>query len=255
VTIRAGSLLVVALLVAACATGGSSVTPDGRDFLSTSVTEDGVERPLVAGTQIRLGFADGRISASAGCNTMGGSYRIDGGLLVVGDLSMTEMGCDPDRHAQDDWLAAFLAARPAIRLGANELALDGGGTSIRLLDREIADPDLPLAGTLWTVDSIIAGDAVSSVPAGVVATIRFTGDGQASIATGCNDGGARVEIAAGTLRFNQITVTEKFCEGPAGEMETAVLAVVQAGIPVAYEIEARSLTLMAGTNGLGLKGG
>jgi heat shock protein HslJ len=231
------------------------VTLDSRDFLSTSVMEDGVERPLVAGTQIRLGFADDRLSASAGCNSMGGTYRLDGSLLVVDGLAMTEMGCDPERHAQDDWLSAFLGARPSVRLSGNELALEGGGTIIRLLDREVADPDLPLAGTLWTVDSIISGDAVSSVPAGVVATIRFAGDGQVAIDTGCNDGSAVIEVAAGTLRFSQVVVTEKFCDGPAGEMEQAVLAVVQAGVPVTYEISARSLTLMAGASGLGLKGG
>jgi heat shock protein HslJ len=219
------------------------------------VTEGGADRPLVNGTRIRIGFEDGRMSASAGCNTMGGSYRIDGGLLVLDGLAMTEMGCDPDRHAQDDWLATFLGARPAVRLAGNELALEGGGTIIRLLDREVADPDLPLSGTLWTVDSIITGDAVSSVPAGVVATLRFTGDGQVAIQTGCNQGGGRVTVENGTLRFSDLVMTEMACAGPAGAMEHAVLAVVQGAVPVSYEIEARSLTLMAGANGLGLQGG
>jgi heat shock protein HslJ len=256
VTIRAGLCALLAILLAACAAAGPTATLEGRAFLSTSVTDGGAERPLVAGTQIRLGFADGRISASAGCNTMGGVYRVDGGALVLPDgLATTEMGCDPPRHAQDDWLSAFLAARPALRLADSELALEGGGTVIRLLDREVADPDLPLVGTLWTIDSIITGDAVSSVPAGAVATIRLLGDGRAEIQTGCNTGGARVEIGEGTLRFADIVVTEMACAGAAGQLEQAVFAVLQPGAVVSYRIEARSLTLMAGANGLGLQGG
>jgi heat shock protein HslJ len=247
--------LTLALVAAGCILGGSPVSVDGHDFLSTAVTQGGVARPLVDGTRIRIGFADGRISASAGCNSMGGSYRVDGGLLVLdGGLAMTEMGCDPPRHAQDDWLAAFLASRPALRLSGNELALEGGGTVIRLLDREVADPDLPLVGTLWTVDSIITGDAVSSVPDGVVATLRFTGDGQVAIQTGCNQGGGRAAADATTIRFNEIVVTEMACGGPEGAMEAAVFAVVQTAAPVSYEIEAGRLTLIVGANGLGLQG-
>jgi heat shock protein HslJ len=247
--------LTLALVAAGCILGGSPVSVDGHDFLSTAVTQGGVARPLVDGTRIRIGFADGRISASAGCNSMGGSYRVDGGLLVLdGGLAMTEMGCDPPRHAQDDWLAAFLASRPALRLADNELALEAGGTVVRLLDREVADPDLPLVGTLWTVDSIITGDAVSSVPDGVVATLRFTGDGQVAIQTGCNQGGGRAAADATTIRFNEIVVTEMACGGPEGAMEAAVFAVVQTAAPVSYEIEAGRLTLIVGANGLGLQG-
>jgi len=253
-TLRLIAALLLALL-AACSAGSPGTSLEGRAFLSTSITENGVDRPLVAGTQIRIGFADGRLSASAGCNTMGGAYRIDGGLLVLDGLAMTEMGCDPDRHAQDDWLAGFLGARPTVRLSGNELALEGGGTIIRLLDREVADPDLPLTGTLWTIDSIITGDAVSSVPAGAVATLRFMGDGQVAIQTGCNQGGGRVTVENGTLRFSDLVMTDMACDGPAGELERSVLAVVQTAVPVSYEIEARSLTLMAGANGLGLQGG
>lgn len=256
VRMRVAIALVSAAVVAACATAGPATSLDRRSFLSTAVTENDAPRQLVDGTRIAIRFADGRISASAGCNSMGGPYRIDGGLLVIPDgLATTEMGCDAPRHAQDDWLAAFIASRPAVRLADSELALEGGGTVIRLLDREVADPDLPLAGTLWTVDSIITGDAVSSVPDGVVATLRFTGDGQVAIQTGCNEGGGRAAADATTIRFNEIVVTEMACAGPAGAMEIAVFAVVQTAAPVSYEIDAGTLTLLAGANGLILKGG
>ncbi len=102
-------ILALGVTVTACGrgvgagAGSGGDWPAGRRFQSTAVTEAGKDRPLVAGTRIDLSFFDdGRLSAQAGCNTIGGSGRIDGDRLVLGDgLSMTEMGCDGPRHSQD----------------------------------------------------------------------------------------------------------------------------------------------------------
>ncbi len=82
------------------------------------MTENGQPKPLVAGTRITLNFvADGhRLGAQAGCNQMGGPASFEGGHLVVDDLATTEMGCDPPRHAQDEWLARFLTSRPMAKV-------------------------------------------------------------------------------------------------------------------------------------------
>jgi heat shock protein HslJ len=251
-TIFARLLLVVPLVLAGC-TSAAAVPLDGRAFLSTATTSDGQPLTLVPGTRIRLGFSDGRVSASAGCNTIGGSYSIADGRLVVGDLSTTEMGCDPDRHAQDEWLAAFLGSRPVVTLSGSDLELASPGGSITLLDREVADPDLPLVGPTWTVVSVISGDAVSSVPEQVVATFIFQADGQVGFNTGCNAGGGRFSATADALRFSDTVMTLRACESPAGEMEAAVLRVLQTET-VSYRIEAGTLELMAGASGLQLSG-
>jgi len=252
-TIFARLLLVAPLVLAGCTTAPDAPL-DGRAFLSTAVTTNGQPLDLVAGTRIRIGFSDGRLSASAGCNTMGGTYRIADGQLLVGDLSTTEMGCDPDRHSQDEWLAAFLGSSPAFTLTGSDLGLASPGASITLLDREVADPDLPLVGPTWTVVSVISGDAVSSVPDGVVATLTFQADGQVGFNGGCNGGGGRYSATADALRFSELVMTEMACDGPAGAMEAAVLRVLQAET-VSYRIEAGRLELMAGASGLELSGG
>ena len=64
---------------------------------------------------------------------------------------------------------------------------------MRLLDREVAEPDLNIVGPTWTVESIIHGDAVSSVPAGAIATLVFKADGTIDVNAGCNRGGGHVE--------------------------------------------------------------
>jgi heat shock protein HslJ len=142
--------------------------PWGRTFLSTSVSENGQPKALVDGTRITLNFFDDghRLGAQAGCNQMGGPASFQDGRLVVDDMATTEMGCDPPRHAQDEWLARFLTSKPSWAREAATLTLDNGAVRIVLEDREVANPDRPLRGTKWVVDTLVERGAASSVPAG-----------------------------------------------------------------------------------------
>jgi heat shock protein HslJ len=266
----AGLVLAAAALVAAC--GGASVSPgstaspppsggagtgpaglDGRVFISSQVTVDGRPHGLVPGTQIRLEFRDGRIGASAGCNRLGGRYRLDGDALVVTDAAVTEMGCDPARHAQDEWLFGLLGRGPLVRLDGDELTLRLDTTVITFLDRRVVEPDLPLVGTEWVLDSILSGAVVSSVPAGVAARLRFGADGQVTVETGCNSGGGPYRIDGDRLVFGDLVLTKRACVGPEGQVEAAVLAVLGAG-EVRFGIDGSTLRLVAGSEGLDFRG-
>ena len=242
---------VLVILLAACGTGGADVL-DGRTFLSTSVVDGGVDRPLVAGTQIRISFTDGQLGGSAGCNTFGGPFRVENGVLVVDGGAMTEMGCDDDRSAQDDWFFAFIGSQPQIALTENELVLTAGDTVITLLDREIAAPDLALVGPTWTVESIIDGSGASSVPAGAVATIAFAEDGTVQVQTGCNSGSGQYSVDGERIQFSGIQQTLIGCDGAAAALEEAVIAVLGPGTAT-FAIEANSLTLMVGDHGVVLR--
>ena len=243
-------------LVAAVLSGCAATSPppfDGTEWLSTAVTEDGADRPLVHGTRIRVSFTDGELAASAGCNTMGGAYRVEEGLLVVEGGAITEMGCDEQRHAQDDWLFGLLGSQPAIAQEGDKLTLTSEETVIALQDREVADPDLPLTGTTWTVDTILAGDAASSVPGDLVATLVFQQNGAVVIATGCSPGDGTYEVVDGSIRIRDIETIETDCEDAARQLESAVLPMLGAD-EIDYVIDAGSLTLVAGDQGLVLRG-
>jgi heat shock protein HslJ len=238
--------------VAACQVG-ASLTLAGREFLSTAITDGGAPFQLVPGTRVRLGFTDSNLSAQAGCNTFGATYRIDGGRLIIDGGAMTEMGCDEARNQQDQWLFAFLGSKPAATLAGTDLTLDNGRTSIRLVDRTIAEPDLPIVGPTWTVSSIIDGGAVSSVPAGLTATLVFRNDGSVDVNAGCNHGrGSWVAEGAG-ITFRDLALTKMACNGPAGTLENAVVAVLNGG-SVQASIRSSSLTLQAGAKGIQLTG-
>ena len=90
-----------------------------------------------------------------------------------------------------------------------------------LTDREVADPDRPLEGTRWVVDGIVSGDAVSSIPAGVAATLTIT-DGQLQVETGCNRGHATVRVAGATLTVGPLALTKMACGPNATTVERAI---------------------------------
>ena len=226
----------------------------GRTFLSTAVTENGQTRPLVAGTRIRLSFDEEgrRISANAGCNHLGGEARIEGGRLVAEQMAMTDMACDGGRGEQDAWLAKFLAGRPTIRASGTELVLASDTTEVRLMDRTVADPDRPLIGTRWIVESAIDRDTASSIPQGAIAQLVLNADGTFTGNAGCNQMGGAAVIATPTIRFSGVFTTKMACEDGRMRLEQHVLAVLRDD--VSYEIEADQLRLRhASGKGLDLR--
>jgi heat shock protein HslJ len=246
--------LIAAVLVAACSAAGApggngepSGQPepaglDGRTFLSTDI--QGAD--LVPDTRVRLSFQDGSLNASAGCNHLGASYTLKDGRLRASQMSMTEMGCDQPLMQQDQWLAAFLDD-VGVTLDGDTLTLTDGGVTLTLLDEEVATPDQPIEGTRWVLDGLISGDAVSSVPAGVVASLQVVDD-RANIAAGCNSGGGSVKVTDRTLTFGPVALTKMACSPDAMSVETAVLTVLNG--EVSYTIDADRLTIDAGGVGL-----
>lgn len=239
-------LAVAAVVMAACSVAGtpsgSGASLDGRTFLSTGI--DGAD--LVPDTQVRLTFADGNLNAQAGCNIMGGRYAIEGDRLRTTQLSMTEMGCDEPRQAQDEWLAAFLG-NPTFTLDGATLVLTNGTVRLTTTDEEVVTPDQALEGTRWVLDGIVSGDAVSSVPVGATASITIA-DGRVDVAAGCNTGGGPVAVTADTLTFGPIATTKMACEAGPASVESAILAVLSGTVD--YAIDADALTLDAGNAGL-----
>jgi heat shock protein HslJ len=246
--LRTGALAAAVLLVVACGSGGTgSPTPgptslDGRTFLSTDL----VGHDLVAGTQVRLALSDGRIAITAGCNSMSGPYRVADDRLVIGTMATTEMGCAEPLMAQDRWVGAFLGGA-TLGLAGDTLTLRNGEVTMTMTDRRIADPDRPLEGTRWILDGIVAGDTVSSVPAGVTAAITIADD-RIAVETGCNTGGATVDVAATHLTIGPLALTRRACPPDVASVETAMTGVLTG--EVAYAIDADQLTLTSGQSGL-----
>lgn len=247
-------LLVIAGLLVVAGCGTPPVEPAvpvdptvdqlrGHVFISAEVTVAGKPHELVGDTDVSLDFTDdGRLIANAGCSTMAGPVTTGDGRIDVDDMSMTGIGCDQPRHDQDRWLATLLGDGPKWRLAGSQLIISTSDTELVLEDREVADPDRPLAGTTWAVDTLIDGQIASSTPAGATATLEFDQD-QVSIFGGCNGGSAGYAVSGDTIRTQPALLTLKACAPDIMRLEAAVLAVLDHEAELTFEIDADRLSL------------
>ncbi|GGM25497.1 META domain-containing protein [Dactylosporangium sucinum] len=240
----AGALL--ALTGCAQARGDETAqrSPWGTTYTATAVTEQGAPKRLADGTTIELRFTtDGRLIARAGCNQLSGRARIDQRQLRVDDLATTEMGCDPARHEQDRWLAAFLEGGPGWRLDGDRLTLDGDGTTVDL----VAAANRPLTGVRWVVDTLVEGDVAGSVPAGAEAWLTFGTDGKVSGNGGCNQFGGSYTAKGSTITFTGLASTAMGCLDDRASLESAVLQVLRGEVRWTIDGDHLSLTAPGGT--------
>lgn len=227
---------------------------DGRTFVSTQVTREGKPYQLASRTPIQLALSGSTLSANAGCNHLSGEGSVEGGLLVISDMGGTEMGCEPALMKQDEWLVAFLTAEATVDVDGDNLTLSSADAKVELLDEEVVNPDLPLAGTRWVLESF--GDsssndgAVSSVPEGRPAWLEIKGD-QVSFDDSCNAGSAQAEIGPSTLQIGEVLKTVMDC-GPS-DVTGAITDVLRG--EVKYSIDGNQLVLTKGDTALTYRAG
>ena len=96
------------LVVAACnSTGsGANTTPEPTspaDLAGTSWTLVSIgDTPAIEGAGARLSFdSGGNVSGSTGCNSISGSYALDGSALTFGPLATTRMACEDALMVQE----------------------------------------------------------------------------------------------------------------------------------------------------------
>lgn len=106
----------------------------------------------MAGTTVRISFQNGQLGASAGCNAMGGPYRIEGSRLISGQLAMTEMACEPPLMEQDRWVAELLGGA-TVALDRDTLTLTGSTVRVTLLDREVAVTAVVAGTARYTIEA------------------------------------------------------------------------------------------------------
>lgn len=225
---------------------------DGRTFVATSITDHGAPHPLVKGSELRISFKDGNLGMVAGCNQLFGSYAVDGDRLTVAGMGGTDMGCPQPLMDQDAWLSGLFTEPVTFALDGDDLTLTSGVVVLDLTDREVVSPDQPLKGTTWTLDSLITGDAVSSVPAGLKATLLIDDDGL-HFDSACSSLDTAVTIDGDVIRSGDSGSgsAASECGQEQESVDRAVGRVL--GSDVTWSIDEKSLTLMSGDHGLGFR--
>lgn len=228
--------------------GSSQVGLAGLDFLLESA--EGFMP--VQGTTVRLSFDATSLNISGGCNSLFGTYSLCDGRICVADLGTTDIGCEPALHEQDTWLGDFFGASPLVAQSGARLTLEGTGATLSFLDREVADPDRPLVGPTWRVDTLIQGNGPTAGASSVAITptLQFKADGAYDVFTGCHTGSGTYTVAGASITLSGAAYTEEGCLAPNEMVNDHIVEVLAEGT-VAYEIEARRLTITREDVGLG----
>jgi heat shock protein HslJ len=228
---------------------GSGESLTGRTFLSTSVTENGKPRALAAKSKVRLQFTtDGRLSWDAGCNSSQTTVSTSDGRLSLGkEIASTAMGCMGGLQEQDSWIARVLSAKPTWKLDGDKLVLSTESTTISLLDKESAEPDLALDGTKWKLTSVVSGQSASFQAGFEKVWLTLNGE-RVTGSTGCNEFQGVVARATGKVTFGELATTRRACAGDAATVESLVLKGLKGELT--YQIDGSKLQLRSAAGGL-----
>jgi heat shock protein HslJ len=207
----------------------------------------------VAGSVVRLSFSEQDVSFSAGCNGFSGPYALEGASLVVSGMGGTDMGCSNELQTQDEWLVHFFTSTPSIGLEGDTLTVASQDASLVFLDRVVADPDRSLTGQAWTVDTLLSGDAASTIPGNLPQPVLTLGDdGSLALSTPCNEATGTYAATADVLRFSDVNFTRSTCSDSAGTELVAHLTSVFADGTATYGIEAARLTIERDDSAVGI---
>ena len=215
-------------------------------FTSTSVGG----HDLVAGSTLTLSFEDDQLTASAGCNTMGSAFSLDGGILLwEGEPRSTMMACSDELMAQDTWLTGLLTGGVHASLDGDTLTLAAQQVTMTL-ERSASTP---LTDTVWLLEGTIEDGTTSSLPeSDDPPSLTIDEAGNASVTTGCNTGSASVVVDEATLTFGVMRLTKMACtDDPAAAVEAAITAVLVGQVD--YTVDGDALTITNGTAGLSFR--
>ncbi|RVW05011.1 META domain-containing protein [Rhodococcus spongiicola] len=225
----------------------------GRTFVSTSVT--GTTIP--GSGPLEVAFPErGQIAMSAGCNRGVSSVNLSGGVVRTGPIATTQMACDGELADADTWMIDLFASEPEWTLTEDGvLILSSPGVTITLENKVAADPDRPVVGTTWVVDTLISPDAITMSAALETAApnLTITPDDRVTGSTGCGRLSGSAHVGDDTITFGRLSTTQTACSADVAEVAQSVVHVLRG--EVAYSVNGGAMRLTGPDGyGLGLRG-
>ena len=231
----------MALLAACTAVSGASTAPGsasaGGAWVLISGSGPGGEIRIFDDHRVTLTIQGGEVGGTSACNQYGGTIAFSGNAVRIGEIGGTEMACEPDVMQTESAYAAALMA--VIRWGrdGDELRLTGEGVDLRFALLP-AVPDEEIIGTSWVLESLIQGEAASSVQG--EAFLMLTADGTFTGMTGCREIRGRYIVHGDLIDFVELAA-EGDCPAELEAQDSIVIEVLEGGFSAT--IDGMSLTL------------
>jgi heat shock protein HslJ len=198
----------VATLITACGEPVQQVgDPTGIAWELTEGTVDGDAVPIVDGYPITLSLTDEGAGGTAACNGYGGMYEIARARITFSELIWTEMACVAEgvMESEQMYLEGLLLVNS---FSMTEGSLTLSGEQVRLDFTALPPvPTAELTGTVWVLESLLDGEAASSVN-GDRATLELFTDGSMLGSTGC-----RSLHGAYAVTGAEVSMTDMTAEG------------------------------------------
>jgi heat shock protein HslJ len=258
---RATVAILLVLLLAGCARfapgagGSASPAPSAAptDVIGAWVLVRGMNAgasiDVPDGWRVTLSFSDDGEVGGQACNHYGGTYDLDDGRISFSAMSMTEMACEEPMMTVEAAYHAALAAVSTVERTGDRLTLGGNGVEL-VFELLPPVPDAALQDTEWLLDSLVQGEAVSSVQGEPGLTLNA--DGTIAGSTGCRDFSGEYVVIGDEVEVTSLATTDQACEAEMEAQDSFVLEVIEGGFTVA--IEGNRLTLgKADGTGLGYR--
>lgn len=230
-----GSLLTGALLATltlpAVAQDDQPIPIEGAEGITWQLAEqviDGAMTPVPGDVVVTLLLQDGQAGGSAGCNSYFADYTIGISDLTFGSIGSTMMFCEgPAGEVEAAYLANLAAVATWANTGGSLVLGDASGEPILNYLPVPEGPEPTLEGVTWLLTGQAVDGALAPLPSGdgapVLVSLRLE-DGRGTGSGGCNNYFADYTLDGSGLVFGTVGSTMMFCEGPAGEVETAYFA-------------------------------
>ncbi|HEX7951109.1 MAG TPA: META domain-containing protein [Candidatus Limnocylindrales bacterium] len=195
-------LAVAALLAPTAALAGGSATSTARYFVITGMVLGGQKAEATG----KLAIDGSQLSASVGCNLIGGKVGVDGDMITISEpLAMTEMACPGTNGDLEAMLIKVLQHGP-FRISATEWFGNGAQILVEELDSGVPGPgaSAPDEPVTSSPGAVIVDPATSCPPyasgdPGVInGTVEPDGGPTLGGGSGSSDGSGATDGSTGT---------------------------------------------------------
>jgi heat shock protein HslJ len=186
------------------------------------------EMTLLDDARVTLIVKDGHAGGQAACNDYGGEFTVDEGRVDVGGFGQTLMGCsEPAMALETTYLSALAKVESAHMDGATLVLTGSPGIELRF-ERLQPPPTAEIVGTPWLLESLIDGDARSSV-VGDPATLLLKPDGSLEGSTGCRTLSGHYLVRGDEILANELGADGECPPGAQGRQDGHVIQVIGDG--------------------------
>jgi heat shock protein HslJ len=185
----------------------------------------------VPGTAVKLDFSKGRVTASAGCNTMSGSVTFTSDTMVVGILASTPMLCDPVRGRQDGLLLDLFAKPSQWSLDGTILTVWNSRVEITLGERLPVDAKHPLFNRHWIVETVLGDRVMYPVPPDIHVSLLFQPEASGQVTLNgiliCNWLTGTATVEGNSITVEGLAMTKRGCQPNDPRVEIGVLTALK----------------------------